>query len=63
MGLCLPSCLRENPGPPATSEGSHMGSVCASTLGFRSGEIICCSLFPSSTENTPMIAGLGQVSR
>lgn len=59
----FPAASERHPGPPASSEGSHVGSVCASTLDFWSGEMICCSLFPSSTENTPMIAGLGQVSR
>lgn len=41
-----------------------VGIVCVPRLGFRSGEMIThCFLFPSSTENTPMIAGLGQVSQ
>lgn len=53
----FPTTSERGPGPPASAEGSHAGER-------LSGEMIThCSLFPSSTENTPMIAGLGQVSR
>lgn len=37
--------------------------VCALRLGFQSRALTHCSLIPYSTENTPMIAGLGQVSQ
>lgn len=59
----FPTTSEKCSGPPASSKGSHTGNVCAPVLGFWSGEITHCSLFTSSTENTPMIAGLGQVSQ
>jgi len=59
----FPTTTERGPGPPASSAGSCVGNVCALRLGLWSREmVIPCSLFRSSTENTPMIAGLGQVS-